>query len=86
MSAEHTLTEYHMGVALCRLNLLVSNRTLDVGSGDILNDLGRRVGTARKLHHGDWRVVIVDPSLEPTFNRMNVMELPIKSANKYPQF
>ena len=72
MSAERTFKEFHMGVALARLNLIVTNRTLDVGSGEVMNAAGRKVGTVRRLQHGDWRVVIVDPALESPFNRMNV--------------
>ena len=74
MAAERTLTEYHMGVALSRMNLQVTNRTLGVGAGDILNSAGRRVGSARRLGRGDWRVSILDQDLVPTFNRMNATD------------
>ena len=74
MSADRTLSEYHMGVALSRLNLQVTNRTLSIGIGDITNAVGGRVGRATRLPEGDWRVSIIDPNLGPQFNRMNVTE------------
>ncbi len=74
MAAERKLTEFHMGVALSRMNLQVTNRTLDIGTGDIVNAVGRRVGAVRRLEHGEWRVTVLDPELVPTFNRMNVTD------------
>lgn len=76
MKSERTLSEFHFGVAMAKLNLRVKSRELKCGVAKIELPSGWFVGKAVRLTEGDWRVTIEDkpccPKLAERFTELAV--------------